>query len=72
MEKEMAGHSRIPAWEILWTEEPGGPQSMGSHSQTRPSDETTTERVVINLKQVINLWIPTEMRWSSDTSNMFS
>ena len=26
----MATHSRILAWEILWTEEPGGLQSMGS------------------------------------------
>ena len=25
----MATHSSILAWEILWTEEPGGPQSMG-------------------------------------------
>ena len=24
LEKEMATHSSIPAWEILWTEEPGG------------------------------------------------
>ena len=23
LEKEMATHSSIPAWEILWTEEPG-------------------------------------------------
>ena len=30
LEKEMATHSRIIAWEILWTEEPGGLQSMGS------------------------------------------
>ena len=29
MEKEIATHSRIPAWEIPCTEEPGGPQSMG-------------------------------------------
>ena len=28
LEKEMATHSSIPAWEILWTEEPGGLQSM--------------------------------------------
>ena len=28
--KEMATHSSILAWEILWTEEPGGLQSMGS------------------------------------------
>ena len=30
LEKEMATHSSIPAWEISWTEEPGGLQSMGS------------------------------------------
>ena len=29
-EKEVATHSRILAWEIPWTEEPGGLQSMGS------------------------------------------
>ena len=26
----MATHSNILAWEIQWTEEPGGLQSMGS------------------------------------------
>ena len=30
LEKEMATHSRILAWKIPWTEEPGGLQSMGS------------------------------------------
>ena len=25
----MAPHSSTPAWKIPWTEEPGGPQSMG-------------------------------------------
>ena len=30
MEKEMATHSSIRAWETPWTEEPGGLQSMGS------------------------------------------
>ena len=29
LEKEMATHSGILAWIIPWTEEPGGPQSMG-------------------------------------------
>ena len=28
-EEEMATHSSILAWEIPWTEEPGGLQSMG-------------------------------------------
>ena len=30
VEKEMATHSSILAWEILWTEEPGRLWSMGS------------------------------------------
>ena len=30
LENEMAIHSRILAWKIPWTEEPGGLQSMGS------------------------------------------
>ena len=29
LEKEMATHSSILAWEIPWTEEPGRLQSMG-------------------------------------------
>ena len=30
LEKGMATHSSIVAWEIAWTEEPGRLQSMGS------------------------------------------
>ena len=30
LEKEMATHSSVLAWKIPWTEEPGGPQSIGS------------------------------------------
>ena len=30
LEKEMATHSSIIAWKIPWTEDPGGPHSMGS------------------------------------------
>ena len=30
LEEEMADHSSILAWEIPWTEELGGLQSMGS------------------------------------------
>ena len=30
LEKEMATSSSILAWEIPWTEEPGGPKSLGS------------------------------------------
>ena len=39
LEKEMATHSSIVAWEIPWTEEPGRLQSMGlKKSRTRLSD----------------------------------
>ena len=32
LEEDMATHSSIFAWKILWTEEPGGIQSSESHS----------------------------------------
>ena len=35
LEKEMVAHSSILTWRILWTEEPGGLQSIGLESQTR-------------------------------------
>ena len=31
LEKEMATHSNILAWEIPWTDRPGGLQSLESH-----------------------------------------
>ena len=34
LEKGMSTHSSILAWEIPWTEEPGGLQSMGLQSQS--------------------------------------
>ena len=38
----MATHSSILVWEIPWTEEPGGLQSMGHESQIQLSNETIT------------------------------
>ena len=39
LEKEVAVHSSVLAWETPWTEEPGGLQSMGSRkSWTQLSD----------------------------------
>ena len=35
LEKEMAAHSSIPAWEIPWTEESGGLQSMESQKSQK-------------------------------------
>ena len=39
LEKEMVAHSSILAWEIPWTEEPGGLQFTGSQ------ESDTTERL---------------------------
>ena len=35
LEKKMATHSSILAWEIPWAEEPGGLQSLGSQRSRR-------------------------------------
>ena len=44
LEEEMATHSCILAWEIPWTEDPGGLQSMRlQKSGTRLSDWTTAK-----------------------------
>ena len=37
LEQEIATYSSILAWEIPWTEEPGGLQSTGSQSRTQLS-----------------------------------
>ena len=42
LEKGMATHSRILAWRILWTKEPGRLQSMGSQNQTQLVTNTFT------------------------------
>ena len=39
LEKEMATHSMILAWEIPWTEEPGRLQSMG-HKESDMTEAT--------------------------------
>ena len=44
LEKEMAAHS-ILAWEIPWTEEPGGLQSMGS-PRVRPDLATQQQQAM--------------------------
>ena len=51
LEKEIATHSSILAWEIPWTEEPGRLQSIGSQSQTRLSEKQhmTFKSVFLNI-----------------------
>ena len=39
LEEGTATHSSVPAWRIPWTEEPSGPQPMGSQeNETRLSN----------------------------------
>ena len=46
LEKEMATHSSTLAWEILWTEDSGGLQSMGSQ---RVGDNLAAKQQVLFL-----------------------
>ena len=48
LEKEMATHSNILAWEILWTEEPGGLRSLG-HKKSDITEHT-------HMKDYLVLW----------------
>ena len=41
----MAGYSSSFAWRIPWTEEAGGPQSIGSQSRTQLKQLNTTQTV---------------------------
>ena len=53
LEKEMATYSRILAWEIPWTEELGGLQSVGlQKSQTQLSNNRRTTKKQIKRMEV--------------------
>ena len=43
----MATHSSILAWRIPWTEEPDGLQSMGSQSQTRLKQHSSSSSRIL-------------------------
>ena len=52
----MVTHSRILAWEISWTEELGGLQSMGSQkSQILLSDYNSDSKILLYFSSVILL-----------------
>ena len=61
LEKEMATHSSILAWEIPLTEEPGGLQSMGSQ---RVRHDWATNHTYINILYILN-WGVGEDSWES-------
>ena len=48
LEKEMATHSSVLAWEIPWTEESGGLQSMGFLKENSPG--CSLEGLMLKLK----------------------
>ena len=52
LEKEMATHSSILAWEIPWTEEPDGLQSMGSQKSRTQLKQLTGHARVTNYPQM--------------------
>ena len=56
LEKEMATHSSMLAWEVQWTEEPGGLQSMGlqriGHDlEAKPPPDTAVEGTATSMIQ---------------------
>ena len=57
LEKEMATHHSILAWEITWTEEFGGLQSTGSQRVEHVRAHTHTHKVGIegNCLNMINI-----------------
>ena len=52
LEEETATHGSILAWEISWTEEPGGLQIMGPQSQTGLSTYTQS-----HLSEIANVML---------------
>ena len=51
LEEGMATCSSILAWEIPWTEEPGGLQPTGSQSQMRLSAQSEHQKYFCELKK---------------------
>ena len=58
LEKGMATHSSILAWEIPWMEEPGGLQSMGSQ---RAGYNLATEHT--HTTELKERWLRTQTAW---------
>ena len=44
LEEGMATHSSVLAWEIPWTEEPGGLQSLGSQKESEMAEQLNSNR----------------------------
>ena len=48
LEKEVATHTSILAWEVPWTEEPGGLQSMGLQKSRYMAERLTKQQIKNN------------------------
>ena len=59
LEKQMATHSGILAYEILWTEEPGGLQSMGFQKSQMQRNNYTT----ITTPLLLEVWSSHQWPW---------
>ena len=55
--KEMATHSSILAWRILWTEQPGGLPSMGSHRVGHDWSDLAAAAAELSLLYTSPRWI---------------
>ena len=70
LEGEMANHSLILAWEILWTEEPVGLPSMGSKRVGHDLEtEHTHTHILLSDPYRLPLQPPCSQIYSSTTSN---
>ena len=54
LEAGMATHSSILAWRIPWTEEPGGPQSIGSQ-RVGPRWKQLSTRVHMHTRAMVKI-----------------
>ena len=65
----MAPHSSTLAWKIPWTEEPGGPQSMGS---LRVGQDSATSLSLFTFMHWRRKWKPTPVFLSGESQGQGS
>ena len=66
LEKEVATHSSMHAWKILWAEEPVRLQSMGS--QTGKTEQLNIPNLINRCINLINRLVP---NWERSTSRLY-
>ena len=66
VQKEMAIHSSILAWEIPWTEEPGGLQSMGLQKSWTWISWTKQQQKMIRKEEELDFQDLNNGEWSDE------